>query len=710
MSLSAIMSAANSGLNAAQTGLRAVSDNIANVNTVGYVRKVVDQRPLVSAGMGVGVDIASIRRAADQFLQRASLTARASSAEANVVSAAMDRAQALFGDPSGTSSFFTRLDEIYNAFSAAAGDSSSSIRRDQAIDGVSDFLSEANRIASSLKDMQVEADSKISANIDRVNQLLQQIESLNGDISRGLIQGGDATGSENVQSQLIDELAGLMDVNVSQRANGGVVIRASDGAALAGAGGAAKLTYVRKEGVAGEISVTLPGSSEAQTIMGRITGGEIRGLLDLRDKELPAISEQLSEFVTRSVDELNRAHNASSPVPAPKVLNGRNTGLDLPTAVSGFTGKTTIAVTDSTGMITRQVEVDFDAGTMSVGGVPGSTPFTPASFMSTLNTALGGQATVSFSGGAMKIEATGATSGVAIADDKTNPSEKAGKGFSHFFGLNDLVTTTGFANYETGLKTTDPHGFVPGQQINLRIADGTGSRIRDVTVTVPPGGTMQDLLNALNSPTGGVGQFGQYSLDADGALSFTSTNGKGASISVVSDNTARGGPGGPSISQLFGVGAAQRSGRINTFQVRADIAANPSNLALATLDLAQAAAGKPALAVGDGRGAILLSKAGEVLTSFDAVGGSSATSMTVSRYASEFAGSIGRKADAAASRQSIAEAVVTEADARRTSAEGVNLDQELISMTTYQQAFSASARLVQASKDMYDVLLSMTGN
>ena len=50
-----------------------------------------------------------------------------------------------------------------------------------------------------------------------------------------------------------------------------------------------------------------------------------------------------------------------------------------------------------------------------------------------------------------------------------------------------------------------------------------------------------------------------------------------------------------------------------------------------------------------------------------------------------------------------------EADTRRTSAEGVNLDQELISMTTYQQAFSASARLVQAGKDLYDVLLQMVG-
>jgi flagellar hook-associated protein 1 FlgK len=68
---------------------------------------------------------------------------------------------------------------------------------------------------------------------------------------------------------------------------------------------------------------------------------------------------------------------------------------------------------------------------------------------------------------------------------------------------------------------------------------------------------------------------------------------------------------------------------------------------------------------------------------------------------------VGRKADAAASRQATADAVSAEADSRRSAVEGVNLDQELISLTTYQQAFNASARLIQASRDMYDILMGM---
>ena len=72
MSLTATLKTASSGLNAAQASLRAVSDNIANVNTPGYVRKAVNQQPLVVNGVGQGVKIDGVQRITDQYLQTAS--------------------------------------------------------------------------------------------------------------------------------------------------------------------------------------------------------------------------------------------------------------------------------------------------------------------------------------------------------------------------------------------------------------------------------------------------------------------------------------------------------------------------------------------------------------------------------------------------------------------------------------------------------------
>src|SRR2546423_323512 len=99
MSLTAALQTATSGLMAAQTGLRAVSDNIANVNTTGYVRKTVDQQPLVVNGVGMGVEVTGIKRVTDQYLQLASLTAGSDAARWDAYSQYLDNAQSLFGDP-----------------------------------------------------------------------------------------------------------------------------------------------------------------------------------------------------------------------------------------------------------------------------------------------------------------------------------------------------------------------------------------------------------------------------------------------------------------------------------------------------------------------------------------------------------------------------------------------------------------------------------
>ncbi|HYE46028.1 MAG TPA: flagellar hook-associated protein FlgK [Caulobacter sp.] len=705
MSLNSIMSSATTGLMAAQTGLRTVSDNIANLNTPGYVRKLVQQQPLISAGLGVGVDVAKIVLASDQFLQKASLRATASAGQASAIADTLDRAQGLFGDPSLDNSFFSRLDTLYAAFSSAVDDPSSTVRRGSAVNSVVDYLNDASRISTSLKAMGDEVDSRIAAKVQRANQLLVEIDSLNADITRARVSGGDGTGSENLQIQRINELSTLIDISLQTREAGGVVVRASDGMALAGQGGPAVLSYSRTAGASGEITVTMADAAAATSMRARLTGGELQGLLDLRDRELPAISNELGEFVSRAVDELNRAHNAAAAVPPPTSLTGRDTGLDLPTAVGGFTGATTLAIVSPAGMLQRRIDIDFDAGTMSVDGGAG-VAFTPASFLASLNSALGAAGSASFTDGVLSLTAAGGA-GLAFSDDPANPSSKTGRTLSHFFGLNDLVSTDGFGNYETGLRTTDAHGFTAGGEVTFRVAGADGSRIRDITVAVPAGGTMQNLLDALNAPGSGVGAYGQFALDANGSMSFTS-GAAGSQLTVLNDDTERG-AGGPSMTELFGIGHAQRSGRAERYSVRSDIAANSSKLGLATLDLGQAAAGRPVLSAGDGRGALLLARAGDVTTRFEAVGSLSAVSMTVSRYGAELAGSIGRRADAAASRRDSAEAVAEEATARRASVEGVNLDEELVNMTTYQQAFNASARVIQASRDMYDILLTMIG-
>jgi flagellar hook-associated protein 1 FlgK len=705
MSLSTILNIANSGLQTAQTQLRVVSDNVSNVNTPGYVRKIADQVSLTTQGVGSGVEVARVRIATDRFLQAASLSAGAEASRQGVRYELYDRIQSLFGDPGGDTGFFSQIDDVFSAFAVAAEDAVSGPRRQDALFKTQAIFDEAGRVSGQIQAVREDADGRIQSGIEKANSLLQQIETLNVDIARATVLNGDASGAQTQQARLVDELSSLMDVQVSQRSVGGVSIRTGAGILLAGAG-AATLEYhragtVNAETSFNEIWVTEPGGTKRAFADG-LKSGEIKGLLELRDVDAPQTAERLAELVAHVADELNRAHNANSAVPPPTTLTGKNVGQDLTTALTGFTGGTTIAVVNpTTGAITTRADIVFSGSTFTINGGP-ATPI--ANFLASLNTTLGGAATASFTGGKLSITAAG-SNGVAIADSATTPGAKAGRGFSHYFGMNDLISSERPALYDLGMTTTSPHGFTAGETLSFRFTAASGARIRDIQVAVPAGGTVGDLLTALNSTVTGVGRYGSFALDASGEMKFTPLGDPAPRMSVLEDTTTQV-PSGVSATELFGLGGGVRASRADGFKVRTDIQQSPSKLALAQLNLS-AGAGTAALSSGDGRGALTLADAGQKTVRFSAAGDSPGGNLSVSRYASELSGEIGGKAQAAKSRQASAQALSTEADARQQNHEGVNLDEELVLMTTYQQAFNASARMIQAAKDMYDTLLGM---
>jgi flagellar hook-associated protein 1 FlgK len=704
MSLTSIMSTASSGLTAAQAQLRVVSDNVSNVNTPGYVRKIADQEAVSNQGVGAGVAVTRIRLATDRFLQAASLNSGSEAARQGVRYELYDRIQTLFGDP-GASGFFSQVDGIFSAFAASAEDPVSSPQRQEALFKVQSLFDEANRISGQIQAVREDADGRIQSAVETTNSLLAQIESLNVEISRAAVVSGDSSGAETAQASLISQLSQVMDIRVSVRPVGGVSIRTSSGILLAGEGHAtldySRAGSVNAETIFNEIWVTEP-RGEKRALLDSVTSGEIKGLVELRDNEAPQTAERLGELMTRVADELNRAHNANTAVPPPTTLTGRNLGQSLETAVTGFTGKTTIAVTNAAGVIQARADIVFSGATMTVNG----TAATPATFLSVLNTELGGAATASFNSGVLSLSAT-SPNGVAIGDDPDVPSDKAGRGFSHYFGLNDLISSDRPALYDVGLTSASLHGFTPGETAAFRFTDSNGSKLRDLTVTIPGGaGTVAELLTALNDPVSGVGRYGTFVLDGtSGALTFKGSGNPPPTMTVVQDNTTQV-PSGVSLTELFGIGGGVRASRADGFTLRTDIARSPAKLALAQLNLS-AAPGATALTSGDGRGALLLADAGQRSTRFEAAGGSSGGAISVSRYTSELAGEIGGKAALSKSRADSAAALSTEASSRQVAHEGVNLDEELVLMTTYQQAFNASARLIQAVKDMYDALLGM---
>jgi flagellar hook-associated protein 1 len=101
MTLNAVISSGLSGLNVSQRGLQVTSGNVTNVNTPGYARvDMVQETRFGMTGASIGVEVATVRRAADRFLASATYSATATYSAREARADFLDRAQLLIGDPS----------------------------------------------------------------------------------------------------------------------------------------------------------------------------------------------------------------------------------------------------------------------------------------------------------------------------------------------------------------------------------------------------------------------------------------------------------------------------------------------------------------------------------------------------------------------------------------------------------------------------------
>ena len=711
MSISNVLYSGLSGLRASQTAMSVISQNISNANTPGYVRTDVVLAPRTQLGPGGGVEVTGIRRAADQFLATASYIAEAARGSAAARSDILSRAQASFGDPAGSSSMFAMLDDFWSTMTELGVDPSSTLRRVDAVTALQTMYSEVHRVAEGLQSLTAEADQRIADSINDAQSLMNRIAQLNNEIRLTKSSGADASSAENAQSALIDQLSSLLDVRVSAQSDGGVHVRTSGGALLVGVE-AATISYTpNSTPYINHGTIRIKQGDLQSNLEPYIQGGEIAGLLKVRDEDLAGLAEALGGFAGALGDALNQVHNENASAPPSSQLIGRQTGL-LGTDGLGFTGEATIAVTNASGNLAQRLSIDFDAGTIITEAPAATINFggTIASFTNALNTALGSgtpAGTASFTNGVLSLN-VGSGGGVVVQQDADDPSARAGRGFSHFFGLNDLISRPTPMFFESGVDATDPHGFTSGD-IVYQVTDSLGRNVATRTISISgplASGTSdwQDIVDTLNATGTGIGEFGQFSLDpSSGRMTFAPN--AGFDVALMGDSTSRGSTG-VSFTALHGLSATATAGRAAETGLDPEIAADPGRLAVGRPNLS-VALGQRVIEAGDNRGAAAIVAARDSVRSFGAAGVMTSQSTTLAVYAARLGGEAGRLASDAERAQLGSQAVATAAADRRAQLEGVSLDDELMKMTAYQNSYAAAARVIQAATDMLDILMSI---
>ena len=485
MSLTGTLSTALSGLAVAQRALSVTAANVANVNTEGYVRKTVRQEALVVDGRGAGARITAIERVVDTFLsgelrvQEAALGRSAALAEAMA-----GLGQSLFGSPGDAARGLpNRLQAVARAAESWAGAPDKGAARVALVGAVEDALAGLAADAATIQAGRRDLDQAIKQTVDAVNADITALAGLNADFARG----EPSPDLLDRRDRLLAGLAQKVDVTIVRRPNETVSVYLENGQPLleysprvlhyapTSAVGettpfgpirlyhasdidpatglpdpAAASTVVVTGGVRALLSPELMADAVPdadQTIVSALTGGRLAGLLEARDLAHPELADQLGELASALRFQLNKAHNAAAAVPPPASLSGTRTDL-AGFAGSPRAGTAYLAVVDRlSGATQATIPIDLAAAADATA------------LAAQINAGLGalGTAAIGPSGG-LEITTANPAHGLAVAEGTScvTLTDAAGHtrsfGFSHYFGLNDLVVTTGAASTDLALR------------------------------------------------------------------------------------------------------------------------------------------------------------------------------------------------------------------------------------------------------------------
>ena len=698
MSLSAVLNNAVSGLQVSQASLQLTASNVANVNTPGYARKVATQQTVVVGGNALGAEIAEIRRITDTFISREIRIAQSHTSHFDAMRLIHDRLQTVLGDPTSENSLSGRINKVFDNFASLPLDPASVPKRVSAIQELNSLGDQLNRIHTNVQDLRGIADQNLLEDVNTINESLNRISELNRLIKREVLAGREPGSLQDQRSQALETLAKVVDIRTYDLGDGEVAVTTLSGVTLLDAN-PRQLSYSSSGSVSAESTFTAITVHRVNPITGAIdpTGtpieeniraGSMRGWLDMRDTVLPDFAATVGELSQTLADRLNAIHNENTAYPPPSSMTGRQTGLAA-TDNHNFSGEATFYALDANQEITNQVTIDFGAIGPTINDV-----------ITAVNAGLGGDGTLAFSGGVMSLTAGGGATGIAIQQDATTPSSRGGRGFSHFFGMNDLVQANANSHFDTGFVGTNPHSFTG--TVNLQFRGPNNDVALDTVVNFGAlGASINDVITDLDTRFAG---YADFSLNATtGELEITPTTAYSSyEVAVVSDSSNRASTG-VSFSQMFGVSERFRINAARDFTVTADINAQPNRMALARVD----ATGSPAVTSANAEGALAFQNLGLDNVAFDDAGNLPGSTVNIANYAAQLLTNVSTLASNNRDMLEDRTALQNELAARRGEVEGVNVDEELANMMVYQTAYNAAARMVQAAQQMFEVLTNL---
>lgn len=228
----------NSGLVNAQNAINVTANNLANVDTPGYVREqvrfsdksyITRVNPTIRTNMqqnGLGVSVSDVAHARDIFLDKAYRRENGRSEFYSSMYKAVSYVEDILQEIDGEE-FKQSVADLWQAFQEFGKDPSNSTNQSLILQKSELFLSRTTSVYSDLQKYQENINEEISDKIDRINEIGKRVNELNYEIMKVESNGLEtAMTLRDERDYLIDELSGYLNIEAKENSTGQVIIKA----------------------------------------------------------------------------------------------------------------------------------------------------------------------------------------------------------------------------------------------------------------------------------------------------------------------------------------------------------------------------------------------------------------------------------------------------------------------------------------------------
>jgi flagellar hook-associated protein 1 FlgK len=325
-SLGSLLDTLSGALSAQQAALNVTGQNVANVNTPGYV----EQTAVLETGPGTsgGVSVASVQQSFNAFTFSQMIEQQGYESAADSRSQALTAAQSVLA-PQGGGDIGSNLTSFFSSLSALSSSPSDPSTR-QAV--LSDATALAQSISTTATGLQAQQESMLSQAqgvAGQVNGDLTQIAQLNGEIQQAQALGDQAPDLRDQRNTLVNDVATQMGASVVADPSGSLTLFAGGAALVVGS---QALSVSVTQGASGAMAISANGPNGQTTdITSGVTEGTLGGLREARDTDIAQSLTQLDQFAYNFANAVNSVQSAGYGLDG---VTGRNLFV-APTAVTG---------------------------------------------------------------------------------------------------------------------------------------------------------------------------------------------------------------------------------------------------------------------------------------------------------------------------------------------------------------------------------------